>query len=101
MVWLSVLMRVEFFRAGISPILELVGNAPSYSTDNPMFSEVEKPSNGKTLAPTTPLNFQKGEQPAKRGPLLGEHIESVLFDVLKFDSKGVSAPIDCHVVTVI
>jgi 2-methylfumaryl-CoA isomerase len=48
-----------------------------------MFSTLEQPGIGSYLVPASPLNFSEaGRLPARRAPLLGEHTEEILADVL-------------------
>jgi 2-methylfumaryl-CoA isomerase len=48
-----------------------------------MFSTIEQPGIGSYLVPASPLNFSAaGRLPARRAPLLGEHTEEILADVL-------------------
>ncbi len=63
--------------------LQLVDQDPRCSTDNPMFTQVEQPGIGTYLMPGSPLEFSTlGRLPARRAPLLGEHTDEVLADVL-------------------
>ncbi|HWF36274.1 MAG TPA: CoA transferase [Solirubrobacteraceae bacterium] len=63
--------------------LELVENDERCSPANPMFEEVEQPGIGTYLMPGSPLNFEACERlPPRRAPLLGEHTDEVLADVL-------------------
>jgi 2-methylfumaryl-CoA isomerase len=63
--------------------LQLVDQDPRCSTDNPMFDQVEQPGIGTYLMPGSPLEFSGlGRVPARRAPLLGEHTDEVLADVL-------------------
>ena len=63
--------------------LQLVDEDPRCSTDNPMFEELEQPGIGTYLMPGSPLEFSGVERlPVRRAPLLGEHTEEVLGDVL-------------------
>ena len=63
--------------------LQLVDQDPRCSTDNPMFDQVEQPGIGTYLMPGSPLEFSGlGRLPARRAPLLGEHTDEVLADVL-------------------
>jgi 2-methylfumaryl-CoA isomerase len=62
---------------------QLVEEDPRCSTANPMFDEVEQPGIGTYRMPATPLDFTGCDRiPARRAPLLGEHTEEVLADVL-------------------
>ena len=63
--------------------LQLVDEDPRCSTENPMFEEVEQPGIGTYLMPGSPLDFGATERvPVRRAPLLGEHTEEILADVL-------------------
>ncbi|UGS36056.1 CoA transferase [Capillimicrobium parvum] len=65
---------------------QLVDEDPRCSTANPMFSEVEHPGVGRYLMPASPLDFTAVDRvPVSRAPLLGEHTEEVLADVLGLD----------------
>ncbi|ADB52712.1 CoA transferase [Conexibacter woesei] len=62
---------------------QLVTEDPRASTANPMFSDVEQPGIGTYLTPGSPLHFDALQRIAARpAPLLGEHTEQVLADVL-------------------
>jgi 2-methylfumaryl-CoA isomerase len=62
---------------------ELIENDERCSPANPMFQEVEHPGIGTYLMPSSPLRFDACERlPARRAPLLGEHTDEVLADVL-------------------
>jgi 2-methylfumaryl-CoA isomerase len=63
--------------------MELVQEDPRCSADNPLFDEVEQPGIGSYLMPGSPLELGAFErQPVRRAPLLGEHTDEVLADVL-------------------
>jgi 2-methylfumaryl-CoA isomerase len=63
--------------------MQLVDEDPRCSTENPMFEEVEQPGIGTYLMPGSPLEFAGFERvPVRRAPLLGEHTEEILGDVL-------------------
>jgi 2-methylfumaryl-CoA isomerase len=81
-------IRETFAGTGVSwgpyqTFRELVSEDPRCSTANPMFAEVEQPGVGSYLMPGTPLRFSGlPRSPVRRAPLLGEHTEQVLADVL-------------------
>jgi 2-methylfumaryl-CoA isomerase len=81
-------LREIFDRHGVSwgpyqTFTELVERDPRCSTANPMFSLVEQPDIGTYLMPGSPLAFSNAERlQAVRAPLLGEHTDEVLADVL-------------------
>jgi len=62
---------------------EAVDHDARCSTENPMFDEVEQPGIGSYLMPGSPLSFGAFDrEPVRRAPLLGEHTDEVLADVL-------------------
>ena len=62
---------------------QLVQEDPRCSTNNPMYADVEQPGIGTYLMPGSPLDFSAlARVPPQRAPLLGEHTETVLTDVL-------------------
>jgi 2-methylfumaryl-CoA isomerase len=62
---------------------QLIDEDPRASTANAMFGEVEHPGVGCYLAPASPLDFSAVPRvPVCRAPLLGEHTEEILADVL-------------------
>ncbi|MBV9552072.1 MAG: CoA transferase [Alphaproteobacteria bacterium] len=61
----------------------LVGGDPRCSTANPLFAEIDQPGIGRYLAPGLPLDFGAApRRPTAPAPLLGEHTDAVLADVL-------------------
>jgi 2-methylfumaryl-CoA isomerase len=63
--------------------MELVEQDPRCSLQNPMFEEVEQPGIGTYLMSGSPLNFGSLDRvPVRRAPLLGEHTDEILSDVL-------------------
>lgn len=84
--------------------LQMVEEDPRCSTANPMFSEVEQPGIGKYLVPGSPLEFTASRrEPPRRAPILGEHTDQVLADVLGLsdaeigrlrDRKIVAGPVE-------
>jgi 2-methylfumaryl-CoA isomerase len=70
--------------------MELVDEDPRCSTDNPMFEEVEQPGIGTYLTAGSPLHFSElGRLPATRAPLLGEHTDEVLADLLSLSEAEI------------
>jgi 2-methylfumaryl-CoA isomerase len=48
-----------------------------------MFEQIDHPGVGSYLAPRSPLDFGlHGRLPVRRAPILGEHTEQILADVL-------------------
>jgi 2-methylfumaryl-CoA isomerase len=62
---------------------QMVEDDPRCSEENPLFSLVDQPGIGKYLVPGSPLQFSaaKGALP-QRAPILGEHTDLVLSEVL-------------------
>ncbi|MGH7878123.1 MAG: CoA transferase, partial [Candidatus Binataceae bacterium] len=62
---------------------QLIEEDPRCSTANPMFAEVDHPGIGTYLMPGSPLDFSAVQRlPVRRAPLLGEHTDEVLAEVL-------------------
>jgi 2-methylfumaryl-CoA isomerase len=78
---------------------QLVTEDPRCSTANPLFEEVEHPGVGAYLMPGSPLWFTELERrPVRRAPVLGEHTEEILADVLRLDSGEIARLHDAGVV---
>jgi 2-methylfumaryl-CoA isomerase len=78
---------------------ELIDEDPRCSTDNPMFREVEHPGVGTYLMPASPLQFSAVDRlPVTRAPVLGEHTEEVLADVLHLDAPTIARLHDAGIV---
>jgi 2-methylfumaryl-CoA isomerase len=70
---------------------QLVSEDPRCSTANPIFAEVEQPGIGTYLAPGSPLDFGAVQrEPACRAPMLGEHTEDVLSEVLGLSAREIA-----------
>jgi 2-methylfumaryl-CoA isomerase len=62
---------------------QMVEEDPRCSAQNPLFSLLEQPGIGRYLVPGSPLQFSSEERSVpRRAPLLGEHTDEVLGDVL-------------------
>ncbi|MHB8694921.1 MAG: CoA transferase [Solirubrobacteraceae bacterium] len=78
---------------------QLVAEDPRASTENPMFAEIEHPGVGHYLAPASPLDFSHaGRLAVKRAPILGEHTEEILANVLGLSEREIGELFDSHVV---
>jgi len=70
---------------------QLVQDDPRCSTQNPMFAEVDQPGIGSYLMPGSPLVFSGAERlPPVPAPVLGDHTDEVLADVLGRGSREIS-----------
>jgi len=78
---------------------DLVANDPRCSPANPMFRLVDQPGIGRYLMPGSPLDFSAvARLPAAAAPLLGQHTDEVLADVLGFSSRQIGELHDARVV---
>ena len=78
---------------------ELVGRDPRCSTANPLFAEIDQPGIGRYLAPGLPLDFSAApRQPTRPAPLLGEHTDQVLADVLGLSAAEIGRLHDSGIV---
>jgi len=70
--------------------MELVDQDPRCSTENPMFEQVEQPGIGSYLMPGSPLEFGALDRVAvRRAPLLGEHTDEILADLLRLSGTEI------------
>lgn len=68
-------------------IEDLVRNDPECSIENTLFTQQDQPGVGSMLLAALPLRFESpGTLAAARAPLLGEHTEAVLSEVLGIDT---------------
>jgi 2-methylfumaryl-CoA isomerase len=88
-------VRERFTGSGVSwgpyqTFRQLAEEDPRCSTDNPMFQDVEHPGAGTYLMPASPLDFSSVPRlPVRRAPLLGEHTEEILAEVLGLASHEI------------
>jgi 2-methylfumaryl-CoA isomerase len=72
---------------------------PRASERNPMFSTLEQPGIGSYLVPASPINLSaSGRLPARRAPLLGEHTEEILAEVLGLSEAEIGRLFDAETV---
>ncbi len=97
-------VRERFAGTGVSwgpyqTFNQLVAEDPRASTENPMFSEIEHPGVGRYLAPASPLDpAELGRLPVRRAPILGEHTEQILAEVLGLSSGEIGSLFDRKIV---
>ncbi len=71
---------------------QLVHDDPRCSLASSLFGQVDHPGIGATLTPRSPINFTACEpQPPGTGPVLGQHTDEVLLDVLQLSSGQLAA----------
>jgi formyl-CoA transferase len=73
------------------PILSMKEIAEEKSLrDTGTVVEVDHPTRGKYLTVGLPVKLSDSQADVTRSPLLGEHTEEILRDVLKFDERKVA-----------
>jgi 2-methylfumaryl-CoA isomerase len=78
---------------------QLVQEDPRCSIRNPLFAMLEQPGIGSYLVPGSPLQLSGAERvPPRRAPLLGEHTDEILSDVLQLSSGQIGQLRDRKVV---
>ena len=78
---------------------QLVREDPRCSAANPLFAAVDQPGIGRYLMPGVPLDFSADpREPPRPAPLLGEHTDIVLTEVLGLSSAGIGRLHDNRVV---
>lgn len=71
---------------------QMVREDPRVSAANPMFQRIEQPGVGSYLSAGHPLDFGAAPRGAvPRAPILGEHTDAILLDVLKLSAREVGA----------
>ena len=71
-------------------IEEMVSNDPDCSDDNPLFERMEQPGVGEVLTPGQPLTFSAIERDSLQpAPLLGQHTDEILADVLGLSGEAI------------
>jgi 2-methylfumaryl-CoA isomerase len=78
---------------------EAVHEDPDFSTENPLFHRIDQPGIGPYTTPASPFAFGALDRdPPRPAPLLGEHTEAILADVLGLGSRQIGALMDDGVV---
>jgi len=78
---------------------EAVREDPDLSPENPLFSMLEQPGIGTFPVPGSPFDFSALEREAPRpAPILGEHTEAILADVLGLGQRQIGELYDAKVV---
>jgi 2-methylfumaryl-CoA isomerase len=87
-------LRSVFDRTGVAwsryqTVTELVSGDPACSEQNPIFRNVEQPGIGSILAPTVPLDFERGgRMPPLAAPDLGRDTDRVLEERLGLSASA-------------
>jgi 2-methylfumaryl-CoA isomerase len=77
---------------------QMVGEDPRCSEANPMFRRVEQPGIGSYLMPGLPIAFGDAPREVRRAPLLGEHTDQILAEVLGLPAAEIGRLHDAKVV---
>jgi 2-methylfumaryl-CoA isomerase len=97
-------IREAFVGTGVSwgpyqTFTQLVTEDPRCSPANPMFSMLQQPGIGEYLVPGSPLEFSAlGRLPPNRAPVLGEHTDQVLAELLGLSDTEIGRLHDAGVV---
>jgi len=97
-------IREAFVGTGVSwgpyqTFTQLVTEDPRCSPANPMFSMLQQPGIGEYLVPASPLDFSAlGRLAPIRAPLLGEHTDQVLAELLGLSDAEIGRLHDAGVV---
>ena len=77
----------------------LVSNDPDCSTENPLFSLVDQPGIGEYLVPSQPIYFTGlDSEPASPAPLLGQHTDEILSEILCLGSTEIGKLHDAKII---
>jgi 2-methylfumaryl-CoA isomerase len=97
-------IRAAFTGTGVSwgpyqTFRQLVNEDPRCSPANPMFATLPQPGIGEYLVPGSPLEFSaQGRLPPRRAPVLGEHTDQVLAELLGLNDAEIGRLHDAGVV---
>jgi 2-methylfumaryl-CoA isomerase len=77
----------------------LVSNDSDCSTENPLFSLVDQPGIGEYLVPSQPIYFTGlDSEPANPAPLLGQHTDEILSEILCLGSLEIGKLHDAKII---
>ncbi|MBT7626623.1 MAG: 2-methylfumaryl-CoA isomerase [Proteobacteria bacterium] len=80
-------------------VTELVTNDPDCSPANPVFEEIEQPGIGRYPVSSGAMHFSKIQRSSPRpAPILGNHTDEILADILKLDSSTIGKLHDNRIV---
>ena len=69
------------------------------SLDNPMFAQLDQPGIGRYRVPGSPMSFSHDpRETPRRAPILGEHTEAILGDVIGLPDTEIAQLFDAGVV---
>lgn len=80
-------------------IKQAVAEDPDLSAENPMFEVLEQEGLGRFAVPGAPMTFSSGPRtPPQHAPVLGQHTEEVLGDVVKMTDTEIAQLFDKGIV---
>ena len=80
-------------------VSELVTSDPDCSTENPILEEIEQPRIGRYPVSSGAMHFSKIKRDSPRpAPILGNHTDEILADILKLDSNTIGQLHDKRIV---
>jgi len=80
-------------------VRQAIEQDPDLSAAHPMFAQLHQPGIGDYLVPASPLDFSRvARLPAAPAPLLGQHTDEILMDLLRLPSAEVGALHDAGIV---
>ena len=80
-------------------VREAIGQDADLSLANPMFGMLNQPGVGNTLAAGSPMDFSTlSRVPVSPAPLLGQHTDEILLDVLGLSETDIGVLHDDHIV---
>ena len=78
---------------------DLEKNDPDCSTDNPLFSLIDQPGIGEYIVPSQAIQFTSlDSEPPSPAPILGQHTDVILAEVLNLSSLEIGKLHDANVV---
>jgi 2-methylfumaryl-CoA isomerase len=77
---------------------QLVEEDARCSESNPMFRRLEQPGIGSYLVPGLPIAFGDSAREVRRAPLLGEHTDEILSELLGLDAAAIGGLHDQKIV---
>ncbi len=79
-------------------VQELLDQDPRASTANPMLTEIDQPGIGRLLTPGSPIDLGADREPPRTAPVLGQHTEEILAELVGMDAAEIGRLLDREVV---
>ncbi len=75
-------------------VQQLLASDPRASTANPLLEQIDQPGIGPILTPGLPIDLGSDREPPGPAPLLGQHTEEILADVLGLSDAEIGGLLD-------